>query len=210
MIRINLLPPEIIERRKWERFYPYVFMATGILLVVVLVSWGAVQLVLAARNDELQRTRESAAQLQTDAEKLAVFELQEQELAKRQDAVTQALRGRFEMGRIAEEISLVLPEEVWAEQLTISEENGLSALFHAPNPLGNAITDGYKSVASTLVRLSTLEILTDVWLSSATVGQFGGFQGIAAEVADVPDVSFELTAKLKIDPADAPVPLAAP
>ncbi len=197
MIRINLLPPEIIERRKYERFYPYVLIATAILVAGVLLSWGLVQLVVAARAEELQSTRESATQLKQDAEKLAVFELKEQELAKRQAAVGAALIGRVEMGRLAEEISLVLPEEVWVSSLQASEENGLSAILHAPNPLGSRATDGYKSVASTLVRYGSLELLTDVWLNAATIQPFSAYQGITGDAPTTQVVTFDLTAKIK-------------
>ena len=32
MLRINLLPPEILERRKYERFYPWVVLV-GVLVL---------------------------------------------------------------------------------------------------------------------------------------------------------------------------------
>lgn len=204
MIRINLLPPEIIERRKYERFYPYVFVATAILLAVVLVSWGGVQLMLSARNQELQRIRESAAALEQDAAKLAVFELQEQELGRRQEAVGLALAGRRDMGRLAEEISLVLPEEVWVQTITLSEDRqiGMTAGLFAPNPLGNKVTDGYKSVASTLVRLGSLELLENVWLTNAESSEYTAFQGVVTEDPAVGVVSFGVSALVATPTAD--------
>lgn len=204
MIRINLLPPEIIERRKYERFYPYVFVATAILLAVVLVSWGGIQLMLSARNQELQRIRESAAALEQDAAKLAVFELQEQELGRRQEAVGLALAGRRDMGRLAEEISLVLPEEVWVQTITLSQDPqiGMTAGLFAPNPLGNRVTDGYKSVASTLVRLGSLELLENVWLTNAESGEYTAFQGVATEDPAVGVVSFGVSALVTTSTAD--------
>ena len=205
MIRINLLPPEIIERRKYERFYPYVFVATAILLAVVLVSWGGIQLMLSARNQELQRTQESAAALQQDAEKLAVFELKEQELGRRQEAVGLALAGRRDMGTLAEEISLVLPEEVWVQTITMSEDPqvGMTAGLFAPNPLGNEVTDGYKSVASTLVRLGSLKLLENVWLTNAESVEYTAFQGVVTENPAVGVVSFSVSAFVATSTADA-------
>ena len=205
MIRINLLPPEIIERRKYERFYPYVFVATAIVLAVVLVSWGGVQLMLSARNQELQRIQESAAALQQDAEKLAVFELKEQELGRRQEAVGLALAGRRDMGRLAEEISLVLPEEVWVQTITMSQDPqvGMTAGLFAPNPLGNKVTDGYKSVASTLVRLGSLELLENVWLTNAESVEYTAFQGVVTDNNPaVGVVSFSVSALVATPTAD--------
>lgn len=208
MIRINLLPPEIIERRKYERFYPYVFVATAILLVVVLVSWGGIQLMVSSRSRELQRIRESAAALEQEAAKLAVFELQVQELTRRQEAVGLALTGRTDMGRLAEEVSLVLPEEVWVQTITLSEDPqvGMSASLYAPNPLGNRVTDGYKSVASTLVRLGSLPMLENVWLTNAESAVYADFQDVATEgAAQSPSagvVSFSVSALVKPSTAD--------
>lgn len=204
MIRINLLPPEIIERRKYERFYPYVFVATAILLAVVLVSWGGIQLMLSARNQELQRIQESAAALEQDAAKLAVFELKEQELGRRQEAVGLALAGRKDMGRLAEEISLVLPEEVWVQTITMSQDLqvGMTAGLFAPNPLGNKVTDGYKSVASTLVRLGSLELLENVWLTNAESVEYSAFQGVVTENPAVGVVSFGVSAVVATPTAD--------
>ena len=205
MIRINLLPPEIIERRKYERFYPYVFVATAIVLAVVLVSWGGVQLMLSARTQELQRIQESAAALEQDAAKLAVFELKEQELGRRQEAVGLALAGRRDMGRLAEEISLVLPEEVWVQTITMSQDPqvGMTAGLFAPNPLGNKVTDGYKSVASTLVRLGSLELLENVWLTNAESVEYTAFQGVVTENNPaVGVVSFSVSALVATPTAD--------
>ena len=122
MIRINLLPPEIIERRKYERFYPYVFVAGGILLAVLLVSWGGLQFVVQARADALQQTRESTQQITEQAKALSVFELREAEFEVRQQAASTALADRVNMGGLAADITLVLPDEVWIERLQVNED----------------------------------------------------------------------------------------
>lgn len=197
MIRINLLPPEIIERRRWERFYPYVFVVAGVLLAIVLVTWGALRFAVASRQDELQSIEQNATDLRAQAESLAVFELKEQELAQRQSIAEDALSGRVDMGRLAEEVSLVLPEEVWAQTLACDQNTGLSASLWAPEPLGQSVSEGYKSAASTLVRLGSLSSLTDVWLGQAAVSDFTSFQGLAIEAPTVQALSFDVSAKIR-------------
>lgn len=197
MIRINLLPPEIIERRKYERFYPIVFIVAGVIAAVVLMAWLVLKFAVSSSNDELQRIEQSAADLRVQAENLAVFELKEQELAQRQAVAQKALQGRIDMGRLAEEISLVLPEEVWIERLEAGEEAGLSAALWAPEPLGQESSEGYKSAASTLVRLGSLDSLSDVWLGQASVGDFAAYQGITGEAPSVDALSFEVSAKVR-------------
>ncbi len=170
MVRINLLPAEIIERRRYERFYPYLFIGGAIGLAVIVVMWLGLQLYVSQRNDQLQQTQETVNSLTAQAQALAIFEQQRQQLAQRQSIATQALAGRIDMGRILEEVSLVLPDKVWLTHIGLDENSG--ALFDAvsPNSAEPDVTDGYKSVAATLVRLNSLADLYDVWLTAASSG----------------------------------------
>ncbi len=202
MIRINLLPPEIVEKRKYERFYPFVLIVAGLLVGIVLVVWVGLTLAVGASESELQQIEQSAADVMAQAERLRVFELREQELAARQQVAAKAVAGRIDMGRLAEELSLVLPEEVWAATLSCDESDGLRTTMFAPEPLGNAAAEGYKAVASTLVRLASLETVYDVWLGQAAVSSFNLYQGIEQQGSEAPAaqvVSFDVTAKIRSD-----------
>lgn len=197
MIRINLLPPEIVERRKYERFYPIVIIIGVTLVAAVIVAWGILSFMAGAARSELQTIEQSASDLLAQAESLRVFELKEQELAAREKVAAEALAGRIDMGRLAEEISLVLPDEVWVQRLECSEQNGLSAAMYAPEPLGRSALVGYRAAASTLVRLASLASVSDVWLGQASVSRFSGFQGIPLESPEVQALSFEVSAKIR-------------
>ena len=37
MMRINLLPREVLERRRYEKWYGYIFIGFGVLLLVILL-----------------------------------------------------------------------------------------------------------------------------------------------------------------------------
>jgi len=117
MIRINLLPAEIAERRKYERFYPWLAVFGIVTLSVVLLAWAFLAMQVGARNRTLQQEQETAAQLQQQAEAFSVFEEKESELASRQQTVDQALAGRVKWGKLLNELSLVLPSEVWLTAL---------------------------------------------------------------------------------------------
>ncbi|TLM99257.1 MAG: hypothetical protein FDZ75_00510 [Actinobacteria bacterium] len=178
MIRINLLPPEIIEKRKWERYYPLVFIVAGILIAIVVAAWAILQFTAANKRSELQAIQETSAQLQQQADSLAVFELSKGELARRQAAADSALAGRIDMGRLAEEISLVLPEAVWINSYSCTQKEGLAIVANAPSPFGMQADQGYKAAAMTVVRLGSLGAVSDVWLSDATAQNFSSFQGL--------------------------------
>jgi Tfp pilus assembly protein PilN len=160
MVQINLLPPEIIERRKYDRFYPYVVIATAILLIIIVLVWGLLQFLVAQQQQALQQNQETTAQLKAQAESLAIFEKKRGELEGRQQAASQALADRVDMGGLAEDISLVIPEEVFASRLKCSEESGMELIGFTPIPGQPNVKEGYKSVAATLVRLSSLDPLS--------------------------------------------------
>lgn len=197
MIRINLLPPEIVERRKYERFYPIIFIVAGVLAAIVLIAWVVLRFAVGASTSELQTIEQNAADLRSQAENLAVFELKEQELTARQAVATAALAGRVDMGRLAEEVSLVLPDEVWVDTVDCDEREGFTATLWAPEPLGQSASEGYKSAASTLVRLGSLESLFDVWLGQASVTDYVAYQGLTTESPQVQALQFDVKAKVK-------------
>lgn len=198
MVRINLLPPEIIEKRKYDRFLPYIFVAAAILVGVIVVVWGMMQFFVSQRTASLQQTQESTRELTEQAQALAVFDQREAEAAARQKAAQDALAGRVNIGRLAEELSLVLPDEVWLDSLLISESTGIQFKANTPEPDNQTMDEGYKSVAATLVRVNSLEQTYDVWLSSASLATFTGLQPRAdySSETSIPVVAFESTAKI--------------
>lgn len=208
MVRINLLPQEIVERRRYERFFPYVFIAGAILIAVIFAAWAILQFSVNNRTQELQQTEESTQQLTQQAAKLEVFDKREGEVAARQKAAEEALLGRIDIGRIAEEISLVLPDEVWLQSLVINEVTGVQMVGFTPNTDEQDMTEGYKSVAATLVRVNGLEDAYDVWLTNASSQSFNQYQprNVVSSDASVPVVGFESTAKIVRDA----VPVTAP
>lgn len=215
MVRINLLPAEIIERRRYERYYPYVFVTGAILLGIILALWLGLQLLVAASQDRLQRTEETVTTLNTQAESLKIFEDQQNALAERQGVMKRALAGRIDMGTLAEEISLVLPDGLWLDSLILSEESGATMAGYTPDAEEPNIDESYKSIAAGLVRLNSLAQLYDVWLTSARSTVYQEFQSnTRSETGAGPQgnakvVQFEITSKIATQTA-SPAPTAVP
>lgn len=191
MIRINLLPKEILERRKYERFYPWVALFALVVFASVFLVWAVLGLQVGSRNRALQQDEQTAQKLSTQAAAFAVFEKKEEELKARETTVDLALKGRVRWGKLANEISLVLPSEVWLTQFDgiqatdsgpYSSEDGtyqgftssLTLTGQTPDTNENSMNEGYKSLAKSLVRLNDLPTLNNVWLSESTVGQYPG------------------------------------
>lgn len=175
-LRVNLLPPEIVERRRWEKFYPYVFLAFVALVGILLITAAVLFLTATQRAAELQQIEDQSAQVKKQADAYRIFETDEQNLLKREEVASTALASRVNMGKLAEELSLILPDEMWLGTLGASEVNGLSMTGWTPLRSKQSIDMGYDSVAKLLVRLSTLSDLTDSWLNLAEARLFNAWK----------------------------------
>jgi Tfp pilus assembly protein PilN len=206
MVRINLLPREIVEKRKWERYYPIVFTVAGIGLAVVLVA--AVGLFLWVQNQRqlLQDTQQQAQKLAAQAQQFAIFEQKEQVLTQRSSIAQSALDGRVNWARVANEVSLILPDEVWVTSIKGNQTSdfGLQLTCITPYFDPSAADEGYKSAAKCIARLNSLPDVYSTWLNNATAGTVGLGQNTDADT-----VSFSLSAKV-LKPVGAPVAVAVP
>jgi Tfp pilus assembly protein PilN len=195
MVRINLLPAEIIERRKYERYYPYIFIAGGVLLAIVLVTWFALTVFTSQRTEQLQQAEETVNSLNEQSSALAIFEEQRKSLEERQSVATQALAGRVDMGKLMEELSLVLPEPLWVQNVKINQDEGLELEGYTPDAAEAAIDESYKSIAAGLVRVNALDAFNDVWLTTAESEIYDEYQGENAG-GSKKSVAFSITGKV--------------
>jgi Tfp pilus assembly protein PilN len=159
----------------------------------------------AQKNANLQLLQEQSQKLQAQADAFGIFEQKEQDLVARQAKATTALAGRINMGRVSEEVSLVLPDEVWLQTMGIAPVEGhdeLSVTGYTPYSSSHSMDVSYKSVAKTLVRLNELNDVSDVWLTSAVNAEYTGFAPVTGVTAlPAPVVTF--TVKGQVSPSDA-------
>jgi len=203
MVRVNLLPREVVDRRRFEQWYRYVFIGVIGLALIVLFAYAGLLLMSQQKNDELQALQEDTARYQSQADAFRVFETKEQELATREQAAQAALLGRINMGMLAEEVSLVLPDEVWLANFTASEVDGVALSGTTPRSASESIDIAYKSIAKMLVRLNELPSVGDVWLTTATSGEWGAWASGGATPLPVKVVSFQATGKIVTPPGSA-------
>jgi len=202
MVRINLLPPEVLERRRYEKWYGYVFIVFAVLLVLILIVYGFFWFGGAQKIGDLQLLQEQSQKLQAQADAFGIFEQKEQDFAKRQAVASAALSGRINMGLMGEEVSLVLPDEVWLSQLTVHQTDGLVLAGYTPYSSSHSMDVSYKSVAKTLVRLNELEGVSDVWLTNAAIGKFTGFAVVEGSTEESAPI-VTLSVKGKVSPPAA-------
>jgi N-acyl-D-aspartate/D-glutamate deacylase len=183
MVRINLLPQEIIEKRRFERDLRYVVLGGIVALVLLFAVYGLLAMQVARANAELQDRQQTEANLRAQAEAFSIFEEKESDLEARLVLSEEALAGRVDWGRLANELSLIMPAEAWVVTLTCDEEQGVTMFARAIDSETDVPDVGHKAVAKTLVRLADLEQLSSVWLSSS----------IKTEYEEQPAIDFTVT-----------------
>lgn len=165
MIRINLLPKEIQERRRYEGYFIWVYVAAAVIVFFIIGTWLILGFGVQAKNRDLQSRQELAGQLRAEADAYSVFESKQAALSARQAVVANALADRINWAKVSNELSLVLPSDVWATAVSADQTTGLDLTLLARD-VGDSPDVGQKAVARAMVRLNDLDTLQDVWLRS--------------------------------------------
>lgn len=195
MLRVNLLPREIIEKRRFERYLGLVVIAGVLAMLVVFVVWGIMAISVSSRNEALQKDVQTAAQLAQQADAYQIFEQKEETLKTRTGIARQALDQRIDWGRLMNEFSLVLPPDVWAVGIRAYEDQGMNLDLIAVDSSTDVPDVGHKTVAKTLVRLADLEQVENVWLLQSTKSFFDGEDG--------PIIQFQVSSSIVRPPAES-------
>ncbi len=172
MVRINLLPAEILDKRRFEGRFSWVLVVAIILGAAIVITFVVGLLIAGLKSQELEAKQAEVTSLQEQAEAYKVFEDRMAELSGKQGVVQGAKQGRIDWGRLATEVSLVLPSDVWVERLTADQGGGIQIQGWAVDDPDDVPDAGFKTIAATLVRLASLEQLHSVWLTSSNKAIF--------------------------------------
>lgn len=203
MVRINLLPREISEKRKFESAVKVAAVAALIVYLVLFAVFGIMNWIVSQRVAELQSHKDLAATLTAQADALRIFEDKEASLTQRQTVMQEAVKQRVDWGRVLNEISLVLPADVWLETLRADQNTGLILGGLAVDSDTEVPDVGHKAIARTLVRLTNIELLRDVWLNSSAKEIFTGVDGAENSVLRFEISCGVLSAEPAVDAEDA-------
>lgn len=167
-MRINLLPPEILEKRKAEKRLVYVALVAVLVIVALVGVYGFAYVQMKAKESQVASREQELASATARANELQVFEEKAIELQRRKSVADVALTGRVNWARLFDEVSLVMPTDMWATVMNTDEKTGLSLDGYALDSATDSPDLGHKSIAKLLVRLADLDQLNDVWLTNAS------------------------------------------
>lgn len=172
MMRVNLLPPEILERRTAEKRIGWVAVGAIAVALVLAGVWATAAYQLQVRKEELASIQQQTQAVQAQANQLAIFEMRAGELDERREVVLSALGGRVDWPGLLDEVSLVLPSDLWAQTIVVDEDAGLSVAGYAVDSPSDTPDQGHKAIAKGLVRLADLDSLYDVWLLNSAKTEY--------------------------------------
>lgn len=178
MIRINLLPPEITQKRLDERRWRWIAVGGIVAGVLVLLVFLFLQFQVSIKQGEVASVQQQAAGLQQQAQRFQIFRQKESELTARRAVVSKALAGRIDWSRLLSEVAMVLPSDVYVTQIGATQPTpattkdpaapGSLTMSGKALDVPNDVPDlGYKSVAKLLSRLADLDQLNAVWLTDS-------------------------------------------
>jgi len=193
-MRINLLPPEILERRKAERRVGWVVLAAVLVAVVLAGVWAFGFFRLEDKNNELASVKQKTQAISAQADQLRIFEERASELEIRRQKAALALAGRRNWAKLFDEVSLVMPSDIWIQAMSGEETDGLNVAGYAVDAPTDSPDLGHKTMAKTLVRLADLAQLSDVWLASS----------MKADFLEQPTIQFILTADVAAAEGETP------
>lgn len=195
--RVNLLPPEILEGRRFRR--AQVFMALGV-AGVVAATGGVYHLAQAATADaaqELAVERQRAVVLQAEAAQFAEVPAILASVDRAETALETAMATDIEWYRYLAQIGISAPESVWFQSITFTAvpPSSLSSDPLAPqDTVAEIVTTGralaYGDVAAWLDALDGVPSSDYVAFSDATLD---------VETSDRPYVGFTVTSKVSPD-----------
>ncbi|HET9075505.1 MAG TPA: type IV pilus assembly protein PilM [Acidimicrobiales bacterium] len=186
LIRLSLLPEEVVEARKVRRRVTVAAaVAAGAAAVLALAGVYEILAVRSAQN-QVRAARAQAATLQTQVQRLQVETAVHTKVAQRTQLVTQALGGDIDWTRVVGQLAGVMPADLSLQSLTAARTPAQAAGAHPAVAGDGSITfsvkgtGGLPAVSAWLQGLQSDPDLSDVQVSGINVKSNGGAVNFAS------------------------------
>jgi Tfp pilus assembly protein PilN len=173
-VRINLLPPEILERQRARRRTAAV-VAFGLVVLLLLAAFYVLQLLrLSDLRDDLEQQQAANRQLEARIAELQEVATLQQQLADSRELLADLLDNQVYWSGVLRDVSLVIPGETWLTGLTgtIVEADGATQVEVGRGLVGSISFTGFafehRDVALWLSRLEDVRGFVNPWLSTST------------------------------------------
>lgn len=162
-VKINLLPSEVIEKRRYEKLLSYVLILFVFLLALLAIFYGFNIVRLNNLNIDLSDLKLQTSRVAKDISNIEKYEQLKLKLEQQEQTLKTAMSDARPWLRFLNDLSLVMPNEAWLTALNLNKEAVDFSAKVLTDAKGNPT-----NVAKLLVRLETLKDLTDIWTQGLT------------------------------------------
>ncbi|HLF69723.1 MAG TPA: hypothetical protein VI541_02070 [Actinomycetota bacterium] len=180
MSRINLLPEEVLERRRNRQQSLMLAVYFGIFLLVLVGVWLVRNGQLNAQEERRDRALAQVATLQTKIAALEEFARLDQTVKAKAAVLATAMSDDVAWSRLLIEVSMIIPGDSWLTSfngVAVPASAAAAATPVGPKSLGNltfsVVTFDFRGVAEWITRFEGLRSLQNIWVPSATKGTIG-------------------------------------
>lgn len=199
MTRINLLPPEMLERQRARRQTTLV-AAAGLVVILLLGGfWFMQQLTLSGVQRDLDAQLARNAELQAEVDELSRFDEILAEIANKEELLGTLMENEVRWSGVLRDLSLVIPGRAWLTTMSGVVEDITAPVAVAPTTTGGegiigtisfvGFADRHPTVAEWLTALEKIRGMVNPWITSSTI----------TLVADIPAVTFTSTVDLTVE-----------
>jgi Tfp pilus assembly protein PilN len=200
MTRINLLPPELIERQRARRQTTIVAVVGFVVILLLGFFYVLQQIKLSGLEERLAEQQATNDELAAQVNDLRRFDELLAEIAEREDLLVTLLENEVRWSGVLRDLSLVIPGTAWLETLEASIDDPLgpvaaqTTLVPVEEDIVGAISfvghaDRHPTVAEWLTALEKIRGFLNPWIS----------ESILEEIGEVPVVKFTSSVDLTVD-----------
>lgn len=204
--KINLLPQEILDQRRFELWYPWIASVAIIALLLIGLLYVGSLLGIAAKNNEIAAIQADIKTTQNMATNLAQYEKEKKAYDARADIVKSALANRLDPYLCALAVTYYLPGTCSVEQMVFDASSGLTISGIVEDTGKNPSNKDWKGVAKAMDKLGESEYIRNEWLTEGSMNDaYDNYEGYNKAVSgknqeNYPDVvdQFKITGDLKL------------
>lgn len=182
MTRIDLIPPELVEKQRAQRIIALMTVIFIVVLFGIAFLTGLSYLQKVMVGGRLQTLKTEKVKVDSSIEKLKVYEERKNILTSRQKILTSITKDQVFWSSILNGISMVIPSDVWLKTFKGDVSAALKAKETKAGAAPTAITPdititgatfSHSAVARWLVRLNEINQFRSIWLTSSEEKEVG-------------------------------------
>lgn len=213
--KINLLPQEILNQRRFELWYPWIISVALIVALLIGLFYVGSLIGLKSHREEVQSIQTEITSTKRQSDLLAHFEKEKKLYDAREKIVKEALQDRLDPYLCGLAVTYYLPSTVAIEMMTFNATNGMSIEGEVEDATTNPKMKDWRGVAETIDSLEKSPLLRNIWLAEGTLEEnYSNYETNHTKIPitsphNFPDVvdKFKLNGDLKLtlDPVEKPL-----